>query len=155
MRGFLFILLCLGAAAHGAGLTATLKPRTLIQGKSAQLTIRCEGYELATIDPERTPPGMGFAFRGRDVHRATVNGTDAVAVTFTYLVTITKPGRHVLPSFTAKLPNGDLLRSEPLTFTVLDRDGGTPLTGQQTGFIKVQIDQQKLFLGGAFSVTMK
>jgi len=63
MRGYIFILLCLGTTVHAATLTATLKPGTIKQGDSAILTVRCEGYELATVDPERTPSGMGFSFR--------------------------------------------------------------------------------------------
>ena len=155
MRGFIFILLFLGTTAHGAGLTATLKPGVIKQGDSAVLTLRCEGYELATVDPERTPAGMGFAFRGRDVRRATVGGVDKVSVTFTYLVTPAKPGRHVVPAFTATLPNGDRLRSEPLTLTMLDRDGGTASGQQHAAFIKMQITRQKIFLGEAFPVTME
>ena len=64
MRGYILILICLGTTIHGATLTATLNPGTIKQGDSAILTVRCEGYELATVDPERTPSGMGFSFRG-------------------------------------------------------------------------------------------
>jgi hypothetical protein len=155
MRGLIFILFFLGAATYGAGLTATLKPGVIKQGNSAELTVRCEGYELATVDPERTPAGMGFSFRGRAVRRTTVGGVDTVSVTFTYLVTPAKAGRHVVPAFTATLPNGDLLRSEPLALTVVDRDGGTVIGQKRTGFIKMQIGPSKIFLGEAFPVTME
>ncbi|MBT6449610.1 MAG: hypothetical protein HOK62_02675, partial [Verrucomicrobiales bacterium] len=155
MRGYILILLCLGTTVHAATLTATLKPGTIKQGDSAILTVRCEGYELATVDPERTPSGMGFSFRGREKQLTSLDGADKVSVTFTYLVTTSKPGGYVVPAFTAKLPNGDLLRSEPLTFTVLDRDEDAVSGRQPNGFIKVQIDESKVFLGQSFSVTME
>ena len=155
MRGYILILLCLGTTVHAATLTATLKPGTIKQGDSAVLTVRCEGYELATVDPERTPSGMGFSFRGREKQLTSLDGADKVSVTFTYLVTTSKSGGYVVPAFTAKLPNGDLLRSEPLTFMVLDRDGDAVAGRQPNGFIKVQIDQSKVFLGQSFSVTME
>ena len=155
MRGYILILLCLGTTLHGATLTATLKPGTIEQGDSAILTVRCEGYELTTVDPERTPSGMGFSFRGREKQFTSLDGTDKVSVTFTYLVTTSKPGGYIVPAFTAKLPNGDLLRSEPLSFTVLDRDGEAVAGRQPNGFIKVQIEESKVFLGQSFSVTME
>jgi len=155
MRGYILILICLGTTIHGATLTATLNPGTIKQGDSAILTVRCEGYELATVDPERTPSGMGFSFRGREKQFTSLDGMDKVSVTFTYLVTTSKPGGYVIPAFTAKLPNGDLLRSEPLTFTVLDRDGDAVAGRQPNGFINVQIDESKVFLGQSFSVTME
>ena len=155
MRGYILILLCLGTTLHGATLTATLNPGTIKQGDSAILTVRCEGYELTTVDPERTPSGMGFSFRGREKQFTSLDGTDKVSVTFTYLVTTSKPGGYIVPAFTAKLPNGDLLRSEPLSFTVLDRDGEAVAGRQPNGFIKVQIEESKVFLGQSFSVTME
>ena len=155
MRGFIFTLLWLGTTAHGAGLKATLTQRTIIQDKSVQLTIQCDDYELATVDPERTPTGMEFAFRGREVRRASDNGVELVSTIFTYLVTLKKPGRHVVPAFMAKLPNGDILRSDPLTVVVLDRDGTAITNPQQRGFIKVQIGSPKIYLGEAFPITME
>ena len=156
MRGLLLILICIGTATHGAGLMATLQPGVIHLGESALLTVRCEGYELATLDPERTPAGMGFSFRGREMERASNGANEKISVSFTYRISTTKPGRHVVPSFRAKLPNGEVLRSEPLALTVLDRDGVVPVANQEsTGFIKVQILQSKIYLGQAFPVTME
>ncbi len=156
MRGLILFLLCLGNAAHAAVLTSTLKPGAIQQTGSAVLTVRCDGYELATVHPERTPAGMGFSFRGREVKRSTLNGSDKLTVTFTYLVTTSKAGRHIVPAFTGKLPNGTMLRSEPLALTVLDRDGSSSVANQNSAaFIKVQLDRSQVYLGQAFPVTME
>ncbi|MBC8325882.1 MAG: BatD family protein [Verrucomicrobia subdivision 3 bacterium] len=156
MRGLFLILVCLGNAASAAVLTSTLNPGAIQQTGSAVLTVRCDGYELATVHPERTPAGMGFSFRGREVNRSTLNGSDKLSVTFTYLVTTSKAGRHIVPAFTAKLPNGTMLRSEPLALTVLDRDGSSSVANQnRAAFIKVQLDRSQVYLGQAFPVTME
>jgi hypothetical protein len=159
MRALLVIFaLSLPAALPAATLLAKLKPATVNLGNSATLTLHCVRGQPATVDPSRTPRNLALTFvsSGRDT--IGLNGVELPTKVFIYKVTPKVAGQFAVPSFQAVV-GGKIIESEPLTLTVLARDGGnTPdniSKGPPAAVLSVTTPVNEVYVGQAFPLTME
>ena len=89
------------------------------------MTVVVSGAGMGVSDP-RTPEitGLGFAAAGRSQNVSIVNGSMTQSVVFTYQVTATTPGRHVIPSV-AITAGGKTYATDPIQVTASAGGAGT------------------------------
>lgn len=159
MRALLVIFaLALPCALPAATLLAKLKPATVNLGNSATLTLHCVRGQPATVDPSRTPRNLALTFvsSGRDT--INFNGVELATKVFIYKVTPKVAGRFAVPSFKTVV-GGKIIESEPLTLTVLDRDGdntpGSISKSPPPAVLSVTTPANEVYVGEAFPLTME
>ena len=122
MARLLLSFLALVTGAYAATLTATLKPATVNLGKSATLTLVCEGGIATTVEQTAAARNLVLSFVDSTKSIDIVGGDTRESTTFTYQVTPRVAGRFAVPAFKAMVGNREI-RSDAIILTVLDADG--------------------------------
>lgn len=150
--------LALTTGTFGATLTATLKPATVNLGKSATLTLVCEGGIATTVEQTAAARNLALSFVDSTKSIDIVGGVTRESATFTYQVTPRVAGRFAVPAFKAMVGNREI-RSDAIILTVLDTDGNnTPKNIAKTpppALLRVQTTATKVYAGQVFPVSME
>ena len=89
--------LALTTGAYAATLTATLKPATVNLGKSATLTLVCEGGIATTVEQTAAAGNLALSFIESTKSIDIVGGVTRESTTFTYQVTLGWPADSLCP----------------------------------------------------------
>lgn len=158
MARLLFSFLALATGTFAATLTATLKPATVNLGKSATLTLVCEGGIATTVEQTAAARNLALSFVDSTKSIDIVGGVTRESATFTYQVTPRVAGRFVVPAFKAMVGNREI-RSDAIILTVLDTDGNnTPKNIAKTpppALLRVLTPATKVYVGQVFPVSME
>ena len=158
MARLLFSFLALATGTFAATLTATLKPATVNLGKSATLTLVCEGGIATTVEQTAAARNLALSFVDSTKSIDIVGGVTRESATFTYQVTPRVAGRFAVPAFKAMVGNREI-RSDAIILTVLDTDGNnTPKNIAKTpppALLRVLTPATKVYVGQVFPVSME
>lgn len=158
MARLLFSFLALATGTFAATLTATLKPATVNLGKSATLTLVCEGGIATTVEQTAAARNLALSFVDSTKSIDIVGGVTRESATFTYQVTPRLAGRFAVPAFKAMVGNREI-RSDAIILTVLDTDGNnTPKNIAKTpppALLRVLTPATKVYVGQVFPVSME
>ena len=158
MARLLFSFLALATGTFAATLTATLKPATVNLGKSATLTLVCEGGIATTVEQTAAARNLALSFVDSTKSIDIVGGVTRESATFTYQVTPRVAGRFAVPAFKAMVGNREI-RSDAIILTVLDTDGNnTPKNIAKTpppALLRVHTSATKVYVGQVFPVSME
>ena len=158
MARLLFSFLALATGTFAATLTATLKPATVNLGKSATLTLVCEGGIATTVEQTAAARNLALSFVDSTKSIDIVGGVTRESATFTYQVTPRVAGRFAVPAFKAMVGNREI-RSDAIILTVLDTDGNnTPKSIAKTpppALLRVLTPATKVYVGQVFPVSME
>ena len=158
MARLLFSFLALATGTFAATLTATLKPATVNLGKSATLTLVCEGGIATTVEQTAAARNLALSFVDSTKSIDIVGRVTRESATFTYQVTPRVAGRFAVPAFKAMVGNREI-RSDAIILTVLDTDGNnTPKNIAKTpppALLRVLTPATKVYVGQVFPVSME
>lgn len=158
MARLLFSFLALATGTFAATLTATLKPATVNLGKSATLTLVCEGGIATTVEQTAAARNLALSFVDSTKSIDIVGGVTRESATFIYQVTPRVAGRFAVPAFKAMVGNREI-RSDAIILTVLDTDGNnTPKNIAKTpppALLRVHTPTTKVYVGQVFPVSME
>ena len=158
MARLLLSFLAFATGAYAATLTATLKPATVNLGKSATLTLVCEGGIATTVEQTAAARNLALSFVDSTKSIDIVGGVTRESATFTYQVTPRVAGRFAVPAFKAMVGNREI-RSDAIILTVLDTDGNnTPKNIAKTpppALLRVLTPATKVYVGQVFPVSME
>ena len=150
--------LALATGTFAATLTATLKPATVNLGKSATLTLVCEGGIATTVEQTAAARNLALSFVDSTKSIDIVGGVTRESATFTYQVTPRVAGRFAVPAFKAMVGYREI-RSDAIILTVLDADGNnTPKSIAKTpapALLRVHTSAAKVYAGQVFPVSME
>ena len=153
MARLLLSFLAFATGAYAATLTATLKPATVNLGKSATLTLVCEGGIATTVEQTAAAGNLALSFIESTKSIDIVGGVTRESTTFTYQVTPRVAGRFAVPAFKAMVGNREI-RSDAIILTVLDTDGNnTPKNIAKTpppALLRVHTTATKVYAGQVF-----
>ena len=117
------------AARGGASAAASLSDTSVDAGEQTQFRISVTNGDAE--EPPRAPnvEGLSITYAGRSASSQYnfSNGSLSQSTTTTYVYTVDteRPGRYAIPGQEVRLSDGSVLRTLPVTLTVLGSGGGT------------------------------
>jgi BatD DUF11 like domain len=173
---WLVTLLALAAATTAAAqaplVYATIEPKTIVMGESAQLTITnlgsgMEAFRLPTV------PGLRFEVVGSHRQMELTNGTTLTSTATLVRVTPQLPGTYTIPPvaphaaslvlqvnsdhgpITPKNPGGSIYQIRPPALQNNPADSGFLLTQDGAAFVKMTLPKRPIYVGESLPVDIE
>lgn len=124
--------------------TAAVDQNRIPFGESVAFTISVNGTHSGPQPDIPKIDGLSFAGPSVNTSVSIVNATMSQSVTLGYQITPTRPGEFTIPAIPVTVA-GKLYQTEPIRLTVTQ--GETQPDGQETMFLRVQLNAQQVYLG--------
>lgn len=125
MNAALLLLLALLPAALAARLELAMDTTTLQPGQTVALQVQLVDGAARGLPDLQLPPGVEARYTGQSSSTVVVNFDTTRVVRYTYAVTATEPGTHLLGPARI-VADGRPLESQVVSLTVAPRDPGEP-----------------------------
>lgn len=157
------VLLAMGCAAstvRAATMSASVDEQSFTKGVPFQVNLRITGgttsrIDLPDLDGATVDPKPSYS--SKEIYYE--NGVMSAAFSVGYMVTPSRAGELLIPSFKAEV-DGEIIESQPFRVTVEEGPKATDSTarsvaGDQNLFIQIKTDKEEAYQGEAITLTME
>jgi len=149
---WLLAMVIFAGTSFAATFTATFQRNPITMGESAVLELQFEGGAPAQPPSVAPVAGLTAGFTGQAQRFEFVNGAQRHWVSFSYLLSPSKPGDYQLPAIQATV-NGQALSAQPPPLKVLPATASPAQDAlRQAAFINFPQPKREVYLGEKFLV---